>query len=371
MSKFKGSEPFGLTIVALALILGAAVLIGFYFITVTRTFNANYRIQFSMNLNDLGTETMKILEYMQGEYSNMELMSLAAALNSDEHMTTTADDTLKKMYVTTKKRSIRGVTTEKEEYETDYDMMLHYDIGFLYRYGETKPNFLCGAEPGSKLVDSNGATRFKLKWPGERPYNDPGAVSDLQGPRYIDGRCQCHAGMDFAFNEGSKIYATYAGEILSIDWDEDGYGLLVIMGHWVGKEKEGDVADIQKPNPDFYTRYGHLYLSGGSPTGISLPVDEGDWVSVGDIIARSGNTGKSTGAHLHLEIRNSDDEFMNPCIFLEDRPVECELFTDKKPQFCGDYKKADLVVFEIPVPGAIMKNGKMKTKGIGVLYRWQ
>ena len=87
-----------------------------------------------------------------------------------------------------------------------------------------------------------------------------------------------HAGLDFAMPIGTPIYATANGVVLSAGI-QPGYGHMVEIRHNFG----------------FGTRYGHLngkYL-----------VKQGDFVRKGDIIAYSGNSGLSTGPHLHYEIR--------------------------------------------------------------------
>lgn len=86
-----------------------------------------------------------------------------------------------------------------------------------------------------------------------------------------------HEGVDFATPVGSNVYASASGTIVRAEF-YGGYGLCV---------------DIKHDNGSI-TRYGHLS---------STMVCVGDYVSQGDVIAYSGNTGQSTGPHLHFEIR--------------------------------------------------------------------
>ena len=86
-----------------------------------------------------------------------------------------------------------------------------------------------------------------------------------------------HAGIDIATPVGTLVVASQSG-VVSFAGPRGGYGFLVIMKHGNGLE----------------TRYAHLS---------HIFVREGDVIKKGEAIALSGNTGKSTGPHLHFEIR--------------------------------------------------------------------
>ena len=91
-----------------------------------------------------------------------------------------------------------------------------------------------------------------------------------------------HEGMDFTAPIGTDVYASADGVIASIRKEYTGYGNNIRINHGFG----------------YTTLYAHL--SG-------FNVKEGDAVKRGDIIGFVGNTGKSTGPHLHYEVhvRNS------------------------------------------------------------------
>jgi hypothetical protein len=97
-------------------------------------------------------------------------------------------------------------------------------------------------------------------------------VSSVYGPR----RGRLHQGIDLAAKTGSPIYAASAGVITYSGW-ESGYGQSVVIDHGKGLK----------------TRYAHcskLLIRAGLP------------VQKGQIIARVGSTGHSTGPHLHFEV---------------------------------------------------------------------
>ena len=92
----------------------------------------------------------------------------------------------------------------------------------------------------------------------------------------LGGRRQ-HNGVDLAAPAGTPIYATADGMVSKAEWFS-GYGLYVALEHG---------GDIQ-------TRYGHMSR---------LNVSSGQQVRKGDIIGYVGSTGRSTGPHLHYEVR--------------------------------------------------------------------
>lgn len=96
----------------------------------------------------------------------------------------------------------------------------------------------------------------------------------------FNGRASMHKGIDFAGKEDGEIIATASG---IVSWAEDryGYGLLIEINHGDGLK----------------TRYGHNK---------QLLVNVGEVVSKGQVIARMGSTGRSTGPHVHYEILRND-----------------------------------------------------------------
>ena len=86
-----------------------------------------------------------------------------------------------------------------------------------------------------------------------------------------------HKGIDIAVATGTSVMATSGGTVTQAGW-QSGYGYVVYIDHGNGVT----------------SRYGHLS---------KILVKVGQTVSQGDVIARSGNTGNSTGPHLHFEIR--------------------------------------------------------------------
>ncbi|WP_228395193.1 M23 family metallopeptidase [Modestobacter roseus] len=130
----------------------------------------------------------------------------------------------------------------------------------------------------------------------------PKAVLPVQGARLTSGFGYrwgtLHAGVDFAAPLGTPEYAVMDGVVLQAG-PASGYGLAVYIQH-----PDGDV-----------TVYGHMQ---------EILVAEGQTVRAGDTIALLGNTGQSTGPHLHFEVHRGglDGEKVDPLPWLRDRGVD-------------------------------------------------
>ena len=100
-----------------------------------------------------------------------------------------------------------------------------------------------------------------------------------------------HPGIDLKGDLGENVYATASGIVLRSDW-YNGYGNAIVIDHGFG----------------LTTLYGHL---------TRVNVVPGQQVKAGDIIGYLGSTGRSTGPHVHYEIRkNGDDIDPNPFVTL-------------------------------------------------------
>lgn len=100
-----------------------------------------------------------------------------------------------------------------------------------------------------------------------------------------------HCGIDIGASVGTMIYASDNGTVTYSQYNDGGYGYLVKIDHANGYE----------------TYYAHCS---------ELLVDEGDVVAKGDPIAKVGNTGRSTGPHLHFEVRKNNEP-QNPLKYIK------------------------------------------------------
>ncbi|MGG6895790.1 peptidoglycan DD-metalloendopeptidase family protein [Rhizobium sp. BR 315] len=103
------------------------------------------------------------------------------------------------------------------------------------------------------------------------------------------GTLALHTGTDFHFSPGEKIKATAPGKVVSAGWT-GGYGNMVEIDHGDG----------------ISTRYGHME---------QILVKVGDKVGRGGVVGLAGSTGRSTGTHLHYEVRENGHS-VDPMYFI-------------------------------------------------------
>lgn len=149
-----------------------------------------------------------------------------------------------------------------EDMERANDILNELDRMNMYRIAAEKLPFYMPVRPGSFRYTSG----FGSRW----------------------GRL--HAGTDMAGPVGTPIYATADGVVTHADW-QSGYGRLIKVQHEFGLE----------------TRYAHLSR---------IRVKKGQRVSRGDLIGDMGNSGRSTGPHLHYEVRVGG-KAVNPMTYIK------------------------------------------------------
>ena len=153
-----------------------------------------------------------------------------------------------------------------------------HDLTFLDGDGETAFNFYDkNAEKASRILkslDELNLYRIAIeKYPFYHPVQTSNRFTSGFGPRW--GRM--HNGTDFAAPHGTPIRATADGVVVYVGW-QSAYGRFIKIKHDFGIE----------------TRYAHLS---------KFRVKKGQRISRGQHIGDMGNTGRSTGTHLHYEIR--------------------------------------------------------------------
>jgi murein DD-endopeptidase MepM/ murein hydrolase activator NlpD len=107
----------------------------------------------------------------------------------------------------------------------------------------------------------------------------------------FERRIRMHEGIDLAAPMGTSIYATADGTVVKAGWSNGGYGNLVEVDHGRG----------------IITRYAHLS---------AVAVRPGQHIARGQQVGRMGSTGRSTGSHLHYEVR-IDGRAVNPIPFMK------------------------------------------------------
>ncbi|MDR9785020.1 peptidoglycan DD-metalloendopeptidase family protein [Rhizobium redzepovicii] len=126
------------------------------------------------------------------------------------------------------------------------------------------------------------------------PFRNPAIGKDVTSPfgnrrDPFLGRLALHSGIDFRFSPGEKIRPSAPGKVIAAGWT-GGYGNMVEVDHGNG----------------ISTRYGHMS---------QVLVKVGDTVGRSDVIGLAGSTGRSTGTHLHYEVRQ-DGHAVDPVYFM-------------------------------------------------------
>lgn len=147
-----------------------------------------------------------------------------------------------------------------------------------------------------QLIDSSvevvkKQVSFLNAMPSIKPVNT--RITDTYGNRsnpFTNRGSEFHKGIDFAGDTGTSIKATGDGVVTFAGW-QSGYGKVLIISHGYG----------------ITTLYGH---------NSKLLVEKGDKVKKGQIVSKMGSTGRSTGSHLHYEVR-VNGKIVNPAKYFK------------------------------------------------------
>lgn len=152
---------------------------------------------------------------------------------------------------------IRQIKAEKSAYPA-YSLYPNWSNERVHAYGNTVT-----------IPDT-----FRIDMAGFRMPTEHTKITSKFGPR----RRRMHNGLDIKVYIGDTIRAAFSGKVRMVKYERRGYGKYVVIRHENGLE----------------TVYGHLSKQ---------IVDENQYVEAGEPIGLGGNTGRSTGSHLHFETR--------------------------------------------------------------------
>ena len=168
------------------------------------------------------------------------------------------------------------------------------EVGDVRRLSTYLANRVDNVREIGTLLNSQNAllTEIPSVWPIR---GGLGHISMLFGQNInpFTGQNYIHKGIDIStYRSGDPIVATADGQVVTLDYDS-GFGNYVIIRHKYG----------------YFTRYAHMQ---------SFRVRIGQWVQQGDLIGYIGNTGLSTGPHLHYEVHIGSD-VVDPINFIKMR----------------------------------------------------
>jgi murein DD-endopeptidase MepM/ murein hydrolase activator NlpD len=180
-----------------------------------------------------------------------------------------------------------GKTRERGQGMIEYALLIALVaivvIAALTILGQSLASVFYGiAEALQSQCGSVTASTFR-SYAGEGSSSPPGTLSltDPTAGTVTQRYWFCHKGLDIAADQGTPVRAVAAGTVKFAGWSNQGYGNLVVIDHG-----------------GYQTLYAHLS---------ALSVSTGQSVAAGTTIGLMGNTGFSTGPHLHFEIRLGHD----------------------------------------------------------------
>lgn len=247
--------------------------------------------EYRYNVDDISHDPFELIAYLTAVYQDFTYAEVQAVLQQifEEQYQLTFTPEVEIRY--------RTETHTDPETGEDYDVEVPYEWHIL--------NITLTARSFSEVVSSRMSTdqaemfEVYMQTKGNRQYlinpfgfNWLPYVSSYYGWRVhpISGEKDYHKGIDIAVAQGTEILAGHDGVVTQAG-DAGGYGLVVVI--------EGDKGLVSK--------YAHCS---------ELLVSAGQEVKKGDVIAKVGSTGNSTGPHLHLEILKNG-QYLNPIFFGE------------------------------------------------------
>ena len=258
--------------------------------------------EYSYNLGEIGHNPFTLIGYLSAvhtEFTASEVESEIQALFDEMYTLTLTPDTETRTRTVTKTgtRTVSDpVTGEETEEEYEYEEEEEYEVSILRVVLTVKPleTIVAGkmdveqteiyamyAETGGLLQQF--ASPLDLYW-----YN---YISSYYGYRKNPntGNEELHRGVDIAVPTGTTVYAAHDGTVTTAAYDS-------YYGNYVVIEKDG-----------YTTKYAHMD---------SLSVSAGQSITKGTVIGTTGNTGSSTGSHLHIECLYNG-EYYNPLFYFD------------------------------------------------------
>ena len=243
--------------------------------------------EYIYNLAEFGFSANTLIAYLSAVYGSFTLDTVREELESifEEMYTLTIEVKVEDREISTynpdtgdydtviEPKNICYITLEKKELEEIVDERLPDDLRFQYEgyWLATGGQQVYGPvmqEDWTNLISSNFGDR----------------VHPITKER------KSHNGVDIAVPRGTKIYSAVKGTVVLAEYSSS-------AGNWVKVQTESGWTVVM------------MHMD-------SLAVSAGQEVEKGDFLGYSGNTGNSTGPHLHLEVRDPDDKAINPIFII-------------------------------------------------------
>ena len=253
--------------------------------------------EYDYNLGEIGHNPSALISYLSAkhtEFTAADVETEIEALFGDMYTLTLTPDTETRTRTVTKTRTVTDPETGLE-YEEEYEEEEEYEVSILRVKLEVKSiEEIANAnltteqkEMYAVYMETKGALQIFAS-PVDYYWYD--YISSYYGYRInpITGAEQLHRGVDIAVPEGTTVYATHDGTITEAGYDASFGNYIVIT------DSKG-----------YTTKYGHLS---------QINVTAGQTIKKGRVIGKTGNTGASTGSHLHIECLYNG-EYYNPLFY--------------------------------------------------------
>lgn len=258
--------------------------------------------EYRYNIADIGHDPFELMAYMTAlyqDFSDSEAQTVLQQIFNEQYSLSFVPEVEIRTRTVTKYRDVyddEGNYEGEESYEEEEEYEWHilnvnltsksfYNVIYPRMSSEQLEHFeILMKSKGNRQYVGNP---FDFNW---LPY-----VTSYYGYRIhpISGEKDYHKAVDIGLPIGTEIHAGFDGTVTVASNDPDGYGRYVV------------VQMVRDNGTIIEAKYAHCD---------SLLVSVGQTVSEGDIIATVGNTGNSTGPHLHLEVVK-DGQYLNPLYF--------------------------------------------------------
>ena len=253
--------------------------------------------EYDYNLGEIGHNPAALISYLSAkhvEFTAADVEAEIQALFDEMYTLTLTPDTETRTRTVTKTRTVTDPETG-DEYEEEYEEEEEYEVSILRVTLTVKSlDEIAAANLTAEQKDfyavymeTKGALQI---FASPVDYNWYDYISSYYGYRInpITGDKQLHRGVDIAVPEGTTVYASHDGTISEAGYD-DSFGNYIVITNSEG----------------YTTKYGHLSV---------LNVSAGQTIKKGNVIGKTGNTGASTGSHLHIECLYNG-EYYNPLFY--------------------------------------------------------
>lgn len=257
--------------------------------------------EYRYHIGDIGHDPFELMAFMTAMYEDFTEAQAQTALSQifaeQYHLTFTPEVEIR---TRTETRTDTWTDDEGNTHHDTYEVEVEYEWHILH-VNLTSRSFYDVIYPRMS-ADQREHFEILMRSKGNRQYvgnpfdfNWLPHVTSYYGYRIhpISGEKNYHKGIDIGLPTGTEIRAGFDGTVTVAGNDPDGYGRYVVIQMTT---KSGDVIEA---------KYAHCD---------TLLVSNGQTVTKDDIIAKVGNTGNSTGSHLHLEVVKNG-QYLNPIYF--------------------------------------------------------